>query len=115
MRDVYFVQSVICVICQHVYSMSKFNTIFPAIFAGSSDYLDSFFVQFEIACEINSWPDNQKAYWLCQLLEGSALSFINGLFEKVSVPVNHDVLKQPSCLFYLSFNFDFYVSKIMRL
>lgn len=74
--------------------MSNFNTIFPASFAGSSDYLDSFFIQFEIACQINSWPENQKAYWLCQCLEGSALSFINGLLEKVFVPVNYDVLKQ---------------------
>ena len=84
----------ICVICQHVYIMSNFNTIFPASFAGSSDYLDSFFVQFEIECQINSWPDSQKAYWLCQCLEGPALSCINGLLEKSCLSVNYDVLKQ---------------------
>ena len=74
--------------------MSNFNTVFPESFAGNSDSLDSFFVQFEIACQINSWPDNQKAYWLCQCLEGSALSVITSLLEKVCVPVNYDVLKQ---------------------
>ena len=74
--------------------MSNFNTVFPESFAGNSDSLDSFFVQFEIACQINSWPDNQKAYWLCQCLEGSALSFINGLLEKVCVPVYYGVSKQ---------------------
>ena len=74
--------------------MSNVSTVFTASFAGSSDYLDSLFVQFEIECKINSLPDNQKAHWLCQCLEGSTLSFINGLFDKECVPVNYDVLKQ---------------------
>ena len=74
--------------------MSNLNTVFPESFAGNSDNLDSFFVQFEIACQINSWPDNQKAYLLCQCSGGPALSFINGLPEKVCVPANYDALKQ---------------------
>ena len=50
-------------------------TILPQKFDGNSRYLDSFFVQFEIACQINSWPEKQKHYWLIKCLNGQALLF----------------------------------------
>ena len=61
--------------------MSNFNTVLPESFDGSSENLESFFVQFEIACQINSWPENQKAYWLVKCLQGPALLYVNGLLQ----------------------------------
>ena len=70
-------------LCHMSTCLNHVNRSDPESCAGNSDNLDRFFIQFEIACQINSWPDNQKTYWLCQCLEGPALSFINGLLEKV--------------------------------
>ena len=50
-------------------------------FDGTSDNLDSFYVQFHIACQLNKWPENQKALLLGQCLEGPALLYINGLLQ----------------------------------
>ena len=55
--------------------------MYPQKFDGTSDNLDSFFVQFHIACKLNKWPENQKAFWLGQCLEGPALLYINGLLQ----------------------------------
>ena len=46
--------------------MSCRNFVYPQKFDGTLDNLDSFFVQFNIACQLNNWPENQKAFWLGQ-------------------------------------------------
>ena len=68
-------------------------TILPQKFDGNSRYLDSFFVQFEIACQINSWPENQKHYWLIRCLNGHALSYITDILQYIPV-VDYAILKQ---------------------
>ena len=75
-------------------SCGKFD--YPQKFDGTSDNLDSFFVQFNIACQLNKWPVNQKVYWLGQCLEGPALLYINGLLqhETFCQSVTFDILQQ---------------------
>ena len=75
-------------------SCGKFD--YPQKFDGTSDNLDSFFVQFNIACQLNKWPVNQKAYWLGQCLEGPALLYINGLLqhETFCQSATFDILQQ---------------------
>ena len=68
-------------------------TILPQKFDGNSRYLDSFFVQFEIACQINSWPENQKHYWFIRCLNGQALSYITDILQYIPV-VDYAILKQ---------------------
>ena len=72
--------------------MSSSNTLLPKSFDGSSENLDSFFVQFEITCKISPCPENQKVYWLVKCLQGPALLYVNGLLQYM--PVESDVLKQ---------------------
>ena len=61
--------------------MSNGNFVNSQKFDGTSDNLDSFFVQFHIACQLNKWPENQKAFWLCQYLDRPALLYIKGLLQ----------------------------------
>ena len=68
-------------------------TILPQKFDGILRYLDSFFVQFEITCQINSWPENQKHYWLIRCLHVQALSYITDILQYISV-VDFPILKQ---------------------
>ena len=57
--------------------------ILPQKFDGKSEYLDSFFVQFEIACQINSWPENQKPYRLIKCLEGPAYLYTTSILQSL--------------------------------
>ena len=61
--------------------MSCGKFVCPQKFDGTSDNLDSFFVQVHIAYQLNKWPKNQKSFWLGQCLEGPALLYINGLLQ----------------------------------
>ena len=72
------------------------KSVCPQKFDGTSDNLDSFFVQFHIACQLNKWPENQKAFWLGQCLEGLALLYSNGLLqhETFCQPATFDILQQ---------------------
>ena len=63
------------------YTMACGNFGYLQKFNGTSDNLDRFFVQFHIACQLNKWPENQKALLLGQCLEGPALLQINGLLQ----------------------------------
>lgn len=66
----------------------------PELYNGSNN-LDSFIIQFEIACQINKWPENQKGYWLIQCLEGPALSYIQSIIK--TLPIEYEILKQILC------------------
>ena len=55
--------------------MSCGNFVYLQRFDGTSDNLDSFFVQFHFACQLNKWQKNQKALLLGQRLEGPALLY----------------------------------------
>ena len=46
--------------------MPSGNFVYPQKFDGTSDNFDFFLVQFNIACQLNKWPENQKAFWLGQ-------------------------------------------------
>ena len=76
--------------------MSCGKFVYPQKFGGTSYNLESFFVQFNIACQLNKWPVNQKAYWLGQCLEGPALLYINGLLqhETFCQSATFDILQQ---------------------
>ena len=66
------------------------------MYPGTSDNLDCFFVQFYIACQLNKWIKNHKAYWLGQCLERPALLYINGLLqhETICQSATFDILQQ---------------------
>ena len=55
--------------------------------------MDSFFVQFEIACQINSWLEIHKTRWLVKCLQGPALSYITDILQYVPT-VGYAILKQ---------------------
>ena len=73
--------------------MTNDNILLPQKFDGNSEYLDSFFVQFEIACQINSWLGIHKTHWLVKCLQGPALSYITGILQYVPT-VGYTILKQ---------------------
>ena len=50
------------VILQLDHIMSCGNVVHSQKFGGTSDNLDSFFLQFHIACQLNRWPERDKAY-----------------------------------------------------
>ena len=95
-RSVYYQNSnvSICVsyYCQDKLVMSNM-TILPQKFDGNSKYLDSLFVQFEIACQINSWPENQKHYWFIRCLNRQASLYITDILQYIPV-VDYAILKQ---------------------
>ena len=76
--------------------MSCGNFVYLQRFDGTSDNLDSFFVQFHIACQLSKWQENQKALLLGQRLEGPALLYINGLLqhETFCQSATFDILQQ---------------------
>ena len=46
--------------------------IWPEKFNGNEKNLNSFLIQFEIACQINPWEDHKKPFWFIQCIEGPA-------------------------------------------
>ena len=73
--------------------MTNDNILLPQKFDGNSEYLDSFFVQFEITCQINSWLEIHKTHWLVKCLQGPALSYTTGILQYVPT-VGYAILKQ---------------------
>ena len=73
--------------------MTNNNLLLPQNFDGNSEYLDSFFVQFEIACQINSWLEIHKTHWLVKCLQGPALSYITDILQYVPT-VGYAIVKQ---------------------
>ena len=77
--------------CERV--MTNDSILLQQKFDGSSEYLDSFFVQFEIACQINIWLEIHKTHWLVKCLEGPALSYVTGILQYLPTE-GYDILKQ---------------------
>ena len=48
-------------------------------FNGLEKNLESFLIQFEIACQINEWGDHKEPFWLIQCIEGPALQYLEKL------------------------------------
>ena len=52
------------------------DIIWPEKLTGNEKNLKSFLIQFEIACQMNSWEDLKKPFWFIQCIEGPALQYL---------------------------------------